>query len=312
MIWRVEQRAAFSRMTPVAAATAGNACCEARKARILSGGAYGSREPFGDKARACGNVGFHWVGSRRNRVGLAKAPPTRTRRTCARTSIHCAHMSRSSITRIAHVATSAAPGRAPAKVREPLPSRGGKPHAIRIIGGDWKRTPLPVLDLDGLRPTPDRVRETLFNWLGQQLDGQRCLDLFAGSGALGFEAASRGAARVLMVERSGRAVAQLKANQARLAAKNDRNRRSRRAAPRREPRTEFLRRRLPRPAFRRQTMLERALELAAPLRAARRRALRRIGRGARRVAQTPALAGLAHRARRQGGRGPLSFAAARK
>lgn len=94
----------------------------------------------------------------------------------------------------------------------------GKPHAIRIIGGDWKRTPLPVLDLDGLRPTPDRVRETLFNWLGQRLDGQRCLDLFAGSGALGFEAASRGAARVLMVERNARAAAQLRANQAHLSA----------------------------------------------------------------------------------------------
>ncbi|CAH2929619.1 MAG: 16S rRNA (guanine(966)-N(2))-methyltransferase (EC [uncultured Paraburkholderia sp.] len=98
-------------------------------------------------------------------------------------------------------------------------SKGGKPHAIRIIGGDWKRTPLPVLDLDGLRPTPDRVRETLFNWLGQRLDGERCLDLFAGSGALGFEAASRGAARVLMVERNARAAAQLWANQERLAAR---------------------------------------------------------------------------------------------
>ena len=98
-------------------------------------------------------------------------------------------------------------------------SKGGKPHAIRIIGGDWKRTPLPVLDLDGLRPTPDRVRETLFNWLGQRLDGQRCLDLFAGSGALGFEAASRGAARVLMVERNSRAASQLRANQERLAAR---------------------------------------------------------------------------------------------
>ncbi|WP_027801221.1 16S rRNA (guanine(966)-N(2))-methyltransferase RsmD [Paraburkholderia dilworthii] len=98
-------------------------------------------------------------------------------------------------------------------------SKGGKPRAIRIIGGDWKRTPLPVLDLDGLRPTPDRVRETLFNWLGQRLDGQRCLDLFAGSGALGFEAASRGAARVLMVERNARAAAQLRANQERLAAR---------------------------------------------------------------------------------------------
>src|SRR5471030_2521715 len=100
--------------------------------------------------------------------------------------------------------------RAP-KVREAAPSRGGKAHSIRIIGGDWKRTPLPVLSLDGLRPTPNRVRETLFNWLGQSLDSKRCLDLFAGSGALGFEAASRGALRVLMVERSGRAVAQLKA-----------------------------------------------------------------------------------------------------
>src|SRR5579863_1903082 len=97
-------------------------------------------------------------------------------------------------------------------------SKGGKPHAIRIIGGDWKRTPLPVLDLDGLRPTPDRVRETLFNWLGQRLDGQRCLDLFAGSGALGFEAASRGAARVVMVERNARAAQQLRANQSRLHA----------------------------------------------------------------------------------------------
>jgi 16S rRNA (guanine966-N2)-methyltransferase len=125
-------------------------------------------------------------------------------------------MSRSSITR---TPSNRAPERAP-KVREATPSRGGKSHSIRIIGGDWKRTPLPVLDLEGLRPTPDRVRETLFNWLGQSLDGLRCLDLFAGSGALGFEAASRGAARVLMVERSGRAVAQLKANQTRLAAKN--------------------------------------------------------------------------------------------
>jgi 16S rRNA (guanine966-N2)-methyltransferase len=100
------------------------------------------------------------------------------------------------------------------------PSRGGKPHTIRIIGGDWKRTPLPVLDLDGLRPTPDRVRETLFNWLGQDLAGQRCLDMFAGSGALGFEAASRGAARVLMIERSARAAAQIRANQAKLGARN--------------------------------------------------------------------------------------------
>lgn len=73
---------------------------------------------------------------------------------------------------------------------------------IRIIGGQWKRRLLPVPDAPGLRPTPDRVRETLFNWLGQDLSGWRCIDLFAGSGALGFEAASRGAARVDMVEQN--------------------------------------------------------------------------------------------------------------
>jgi 16S rRNA (guanine966-N2)-methyltransferase len=71
---------------------------------------------------------------------------------------------------------------------------------LRIIAGKWKRRPIPVQDLKGLRPTPDRVRETLFNWLGQRLEGWRCLDLFAGSGALGLEAASRGAGRVVFVE----------------------------------------------------------------------------------------------------------------
>lgn len=92
------------------------------------------------------------------------------------------------------------------------------PQQVRIIGGDWKRTPLPVVTADGLRPTPDRVRETLFNWLGQQLTGAHCLDLFAGTGALGFEAASRGAARVLMVERNARAAAQLRDVKAKLHA----------------------------------------------------------------------------------------------
>lgn len=72
--------------------------------------------------------------------------------------------------------------------------------------------------MPGLRPTPDRMRETLFNWLGQRLDGWRCLDLFAGSGALGFEAASRGAAQVLFVERDARALAALRANIALLDA----------------------------------------------------------------------------------------------
>ena len=68
------------------------------------------------------------------------------------------------------------------------------PKKIRIIGGNWRSRLLTVLDLPGLRPTTDRIRETLFNWLGQDLTGLRCLDLFAGTGALGFEAASRGAA----------------------------------------------------------------------------------------------------------------------
>ncbi len=80
------------------------------------------------------------------------------------------------------------------------------PHAnqVRIIGGAWKRTALPVLDALGLRPTPDRVRETVFNWINHLRDGSwaeaDCLDLFAGSGALGFEAASRGARSVTMVD----------------------------------------------------------------------------------------------------------------
>lgn len=78
--------------------------------------------------------------------------------------------------------------------------RGQASHEIRIIGGQWRRTPIQVLDKPGLRPTPDRVRETLFNWLGQDLTGWRCVDAFAGTGALGLEAASRGAAQVIALE----------------------------------------------------------------------------------------------------------------
>jgi 16S rRNA (guanine966-N2)-methyltransferase len=81
-------------------------------------------------------------------------------------------------------------------------SKGLKINKVRIIGGSHRRRLIEFPDADGLRPTPDRVRETLFNWLGQTLDGRRCLDLFAGSGALGFEAASRGAAEVVMIERN--------------------------------------------------------------------------------------------------------------
>jgi 16S rRNA (guanine966-N2)-methyltransferase len=92
------------------------------------------------------------------------------------------------------------------------------PREVRIIGGLWKRSKLPVADRPGLRPTPDRVRETLFNWLGQSLAGWRCLDAFAGSGALGFEAASRGAAEVVLLERDAALVASLAAAKTRLKA----------------------------------------------------------------------------------------------
>ena len=85
-------------------------------------------------------------------------------------------------------------------------------NTVRIIGGEWRRRVLRFPDAEGLRPTPDRVRETLFNWLGQDLTGRSCLDLFAGSGALGFEAASRGADRVVLVEKSAKAVVALTAN----------------------------------------------------------------------------------------------------
>src|SRR5688572_17648184 len=91
-------------------------------------------------------------------------------------------------------------------------------HEVRIIGGQWKRTKLPVPDKPGLRPTPDRVRETLFNWLGQDLTGWRCVDVFAGTGALGFEAASRGATEVLLCEQDPGLVLRLKALQTQLQA----------------------------------------------------------------------------------------------
>ena len=89
--------------------------------------------------------------------------------------------------------------------------RTAPPQQVRIIGGMWKRTPLPVADRPGLRPTPDRVRETLFNWLGQDLEGWHCVDAFAGTGALGLEAASRGAADVLLVEAEGELVDRIRA-----------------------------------------------------------------------------------------------------
>ncbi|QWE17732.1 16S rRNA (guanine(966)-N(2))-methyltransferase RsmD [Polynucleobacter sp. AP-Nino-20-G2] len=90
--------------------------------------------------------------------------------------------------------------------------RSEPPKKVRIIGGVWRSRLLTVLDLPGLRPTTDRVRETLFNWLGQDLIGLHCLDLFAGTGALGFEAASRGANSVTLLEKDKKAHANLLAN----------------------------------------------------------------------------------------------------
>lgn len=108
------------------------------------------------------------------------------------------------------------PPRAAAPRRQ-RPSNG-RAHEVRLIGGRWKRSKLPVADVPGLRPTPDRVRETLFNWLGQDLSGWRVLDAFAGSGALGFEAASRGAASVLLLERDAALARGLQAVKSRLSA----------------------------------------------------------------------------------------------
>ena len=92
------------------------------------------------------------------------------------------------------------------------------PNKVRIIGGQWRSRIIPFAPEASLRPTADRVRETLFNWLGQTLEGKTCLDLFAGSGALGFEASSRGAARVTLIERNPKVVSVLRENAAKLNA----------------------------------------------------------------------------------------------
>jgi 16S rRNA (guanine966-N2)-methyltransferase len=95
---------------------------------------------------------------------------------------------------------------------------GSPSHEVRIIGGQWKRSKIKVIDRPDLRPTPDRVRETLFNWLGQDLTDWRCVDAFAGTGALGFEAASRGAKSVLMLEQDAQLVTLLSQTRERLKA----------------------------------------------------------------------------------------------
>ena len=95
---------------------------------------------------------------------------------------------------------------------------GAPRNTVRIIAGEWRSRRLEFPERGTLRPTPDRVRETVFNWLAPYLPGAHCLDLFAGSGAFGFEALSRGAARAALVERDAAAAAALRANGARLAA----------------------------------------------------------------------------------------------
>ncbi len=107
-------------------------------------------------------------------------------------------------------------GRDPKSTRKVIKPATRHLGEVRLIGGLYRGRKLPVADRPGLRPTPDRVRETLFNWLGQNLDGWRVLDAFAGSGALGFEAASRGAAEVLLLEADTALVASLRASRERL------------------------------------------------------------------------------------------------
>ena len=106
----------------------------------------------------------------------------------------------------------------PGKVGKVVGRKTVPPGEVRIIGGLYKRSKLPVADRPGLRPTPDRVRETLFNWLGQDLTGWRCADVFAGTGVLGFEAASRGAVQVFVCEQDAMLVDKLKALQVKLKA----------------------------------------------------------------------------------------------
>jgi len=115
--------------------------------------------------------------------------------------------------------------KAPSPTPPKTPKHDKRPHEVRIIGGQWKRTRLAVADKPGLRPTPDRVRETLFNWLasmaavgGGELPGWQCVDAFAGTGALGLEAASRGAGTVLLCEQDPALVAQLQTIKGKLGA----------------------------------------------------------------------------------------------
>lgn len=106
----------------------------------------------------------------------------------------------------------------PRSTRGKRTDRNAPSGRLRIVAGKWRSRLLDIADVPGLRPTRDSIRETLFNWLAPTLDGSRCLDLFAGTGALGLEALSRGAREVVFVEKSRRAAATLRANVALLEA----------------------------------------------------------------------------------------------
>lgn len=103
---------------------------------------------------------------------------------------------------------------------KPRPSKSDGRNQLRIIGGKWRGRKLDFPKVEGLRPTADRTRETLFNWLAAEINGATCLDLFAGSGALGFEALSRGADKVVMIEKTATACQLLLAHSERLGAEN--------------------------------------------------------------------------------------------
>ena len=93
-------------------------------------------------------------------------------------------------------------------------NRGSRPGRLRIVAGKWRSRLLPITDVEGLRPTPERIRETLFNWLAGEIEGSHCLDPFAGTGALAFEALSRGAASATLIDKSARVVETLNSSAA--------------------------------------------------------------------------------------------------
>ena len=105
-------------------------------------------------------------------------------------------------------------------IKSGLKMSGNTTQSIRVIGGKWRSRLLKFPTADGLRPTGNRIRETLFNWLAPYIEGARCLDVFAGSGALSFEALSRGADCCIGLEKNPNVVAQLRANQITLGADN--------------------------------------------------------------------------------------------